>query len=116
MGYFELLAKEIGTPALCADGSVGMLAKYPSADSPTDRVGIEVPGESGLRWVVWQDLLTAGEALRQRDSPAEPIANLRDRGPEPAGLSRRLLSDLWNALQPKDVQSRPTRVTGQRKA
>ena len=106
MRFFELLAKEIGTPALCADGTVGMLVKYPSADSPTDRAGIEVPGEPGLRWIVWNDLLTAGEALRQKDSPAGPLANSRCCGQESAGLSRRLLSDLWSALQPKEEQSR----------
>jgi hypothetical protein len=104
MGLFELLAKELGTPVLCADGSVGMLVRYPDGDAATDYAGIEVPGETDLRWIVWPDLLPAGSALRQKGSPSSPLSNWHQCALEHTAMSRQLLSELWIAVQPTDAQ------------
>src|SRR5947199_5147221 len=72
MDFFELLAKGRHTPVLCTDGVVGMLVEYPLRDAPGDLAGIEVPGETGLRWVAQRELHCAGGALRQAGSPLHP--------------------------------------------
>jgi hypothetical protein len=108
MNFFELLAKEMGTPVLCADGSVGMLVRYPNDESADGCAGVEIPGESQLHWVSWQDLLPAGDALRQRGSPAAPQSNWHHCPQEDTAMARRLLGELWMAQQPGNDAARPS--------
>jgi hypothetical protein len=101
MEFAELLAKEKGTPVLCVDGAVGMLVQYPGGQDPSDPAGIEIPGELELRRIRQLELHRAGGALRQQGSPPHPLA-IEFGGDESAKLSRGLLRDLWNALQPQE--------------
>jgi hypothetical protein len=110
MEFFELLAKELGTPVLCFDGLVGMLAKHPSGESATDLAGIEVPGEPDIRWVPPQDLQRAGWALRQSGSPRFPLASRDASLSEHATLARRLSNELWNALQLEELREHGLRA------
>lgn len=110
MDFFELLAKEIGTPILCFDGAVGMLTRYPLGESPINLAGVEVPGEPDIRWIPRQDLKRAGEALRQNGSPPFPLASWPENTSEQTALSRRLLGELWNALQPEELRELGSRV------
>ena len=64
MKFEELLAKEKDTPVLCVDGIVGMLVHYPSESAPASPAGVQVPGETEVRWIAQQELHRAGAALR----------------------------------------------------
>jgi len=98
MDFFELLAKGRHTPVLCTDGAVGMLVEYPLRDAPGDLAGIEVPGETGLRWVAQGELHCAGGTLRQSGSPAHPCEAGAEDGSADTVLARSLLRDLWQRL------------------
>jgi len=98
MDFFELLAKGRHTPVLCVDGAVGMLVEYPLRDAPGDLAGIEVPGETGLRWIAQRELHCAGGALRQSGSPAHPFDVGAEDDSADTVLARSLLRELWHRL------------------
>jgi hypothetical protein len=98
MDFFELLAKGRHTPVLCVDGAVGMLVEYPLRDAPGDLAGIEVPGETCLRWVAQHELQCAGGALRQSGSPAHPYNVDAADGSADMVMARSLLRELWHCL------------------
>ena len=98
MDFFELLAKGRHTPVLCVDGAVGMLVEYPLRDAPGDLAGIEVPGETNLRWVAQRELHCAGGALRQSGAPARPFDVGAEDGSADTVMARSLLHDLWHCL------------------
>jgi hypothetical protein len=103
MDFYELLAKEMGTPVLCIDGFVGMLVRYPKDESHDSCAGVEIPGEPECRWIAWHDLIAAGEALRQKGSPPVPQSNWHHCPQEQTAMARRLLSELWVAKRPSDA-------------
>jgi hypothetical protein len=101
MKFEELLAKEKDTPVLCVDGIVGMLVHYPSESAPASPAGVQVPGETEVRWIAQQELHRAGAALRQQGSPTEPQSSRYLSDDDATTLARVMLGDLWKISQPQ---------------
>lgn len=98
MEFAQLLAKQKGTPVLCADGGVGLLARCPPDDAPLSAAAVQVAGERKPRSIARQALHGAGGALCEQGAPA--IHTTRIVGDPAVRMDRALATELWSALQP----------------